>query len=476
MTAIAGRAVIIGGGFAGLLAARVLADRMNTVTIIERDPWPAEDGHRRGAPQARHPHGLLHRGALALETLFPGLHAELRRRGAGTFDFGLGARILFPAGWAPTVPTDVQHLACTRAALEDVLRGRVLDLVPVHIAQAAASGLLWHGGRVSGVRDTHGGEHHGELVVDASGRTSRLTRWLTQAGLPEPPSRHVHAGLSYVTRLFEDAPQTDWDMSAEMTYAPRIRNGGLVQKVGGGRALVTLIGADGVRPPHDPDGFSAYAQALRTPHLSETIAAGSPVGDAYQYGGLSNQWHLYHKAHSWPAGLIALGDSIAALNPIYGHGLTVAALEALALHNMPGEYSERAFAMKFQRIAADIVSLPWQFAALSDAGWTPGRQPLSVRMGNRALRSVVDRVPQQPGLYRRLVRVQNLLAHPATLAAGSAASAVRRPAPHDSARDAACTSTATPHPDSSHGADGKAQHEQGRGTDLVSQHTEGREP
>src|SRR5262245_1724845 len=125
MPAGAGRAVVIGGGFAGLLAACALAEHMNQVTIIERTPWALPNGHRRGVPQMCHPHGLLHRGALALEALFPGLQAELRDLGAASFDFGQGTRILFPAGWAPVGRIGVPHLACSRTELEALIRRRV---------------------------------------------------------------------------------------------------------------------------------------------------------------------------------------------------------------------------------------------------------------------------------------------------------------------------------------------------------------
>ncbi|MGX1853049.1 NAD(P)/FAD-dependent oxidoreductase [Streptomyces sp. NPDC055299] len=411
----AGRAVVIGGGFAGLLAARALADRMSTVTIIERDPWPAANGHRRGAPQTRHPHGLLHRGTTALETLFPGLRAELLDVGAASFDFGQGTRILFPAGWAPVGHTGVQHLACSRTALEDLLRRHVHNHPRVDVAEAVADGLLWRNGRVAGVRDAQGRSHCAELVVDASGRASRLTSWLTRAGIPTPPSRHVHAGLSYVTRSFESAPDIEWHMSAEMTYAPTIRRGGLVQRIERDRILVTLIGADGVRPPHDTKEFAVYASDLRTPHLADIIATATPTGETCQYGGLSNRWHLYHRVRSWPDGLIAVGDSVAALNPIYGHGLTVAALEAVALRDLLDAYPAPGFTRKFQRASATIIRLPWLFATLSDAGWRPDRQSLPVGLANRTLRHVLDRIPEEPDLYRRLVRVQNLLAHPVTL-------------------------------------------------------------
>ncbi|WP_406346761.1 NAD(P)/FAD-dependent oxidoreductase [Streptomyces sp. NBC_00648] len=415
MTVARGQAVVIGGGFAGLLAARALSDSMRTVTVLERAPWFEPRQRRHGAPQAHHPHGLLQRGAAALEALFPGFRAEIRARGGAEFDFGQATRILFPAGWAPAVPVGVQHLACSRTLMEDVLRTRVNALAQVELADGVAEGLLWRGNRVVGVRDRQGRSFVADLVVDASGRTSRLPQWLVQAGLPPPPARCVFAGLSYVTRTYEGSFDPGWHMSAEVTYAPSIRHGGLVQRVEDNRVLVTLIGADGVRPPHDEKGFTRYASMLCTPHLREAIGTCMPIGGPHRYGGLDNRWNGYHKMRHWPEGLIALGDAVAALNPIYGHGLTVSSLEALALRNMHDQRMATGFARHFQRTVADVIRVPWLLATLSDAAWRHGLQPPSTRLANWALRQVLSRVPEDPDLYQRVVLVQNLLAHPVTL-------------------------------------------------------------
>ena len=75
-------AVVLGGGIAGLLAARVLRDHFERVTLVERDDLETGDVPRRGVPQGRHAHGLLAGGAQVLERLFPGLREELVADGA----------------------------------------------------------------------------------------------------------------------------------------------------------------------------------------------------------------------------------------------------------------------------------------------------------------------------------------------------------------------------------------------------------
>jgi len=55
-------AIVMGASMAGLLAARVLSEHYQRVTVIERDELPPIGAHRRGVPHGRHLHGLHPRG------------------------------------------------------------------------------------------------------------------------------------------------------------------------------------------------------------------------------------------------------------------------------------------------------------------------------------------------------------------------------------------------------------------------------
>ncbi|WP_434439998.1 NAD(P)-binding protein [Lentzea sp. E54] len=91
------KAVVIGGGIAGLLAARVLTETCDDVVVLERDKLSGEPEYRAGVPQGRHVHGLLVRGGEIMEDLFPGLREELVRAGAHLSDAG-DVRLLNPLG------------------------------------------------------------------------------------------------------------------------------------------------------------------------------------------------------------------------------------------------------------------------------------------------------------------------------------------------------------------------------------------
>ena len=89
---IGDRALVVGGSMAGLLAARVLADSYDQVTVIDRDELTEAPAHRRGVPHGRHIHALGARGQLVLEELFPGLTAELVTDGVPAGDMLTDAR------------------------------------------------------------------------------------------------------------------------------------------------------------------------------------------------------------------------------------------------------------------------------------------------------------------------------------------------------------------------------------------------
>ena len=112
------RAIVIGGSLAGMLAARVLLDHYDEVTIIESDRYPGRAGSRSGIPQAKHVHVLMLRGQEILEQLFPGIRASLVAADAQLIDMAGDARWLTPAGWGVRFPSPLIMLACTRDLLD----------------------------------------------------------------------------------------------------------------------------------------------------------------------------------------------------------------------------------------------------------------------------------------------------------------------------------------------------------------------
>ncbi|MGV0743870.1 FAD-dependent oxidoreductase [Mycolicibacterium sp. XJ870] len=423
-------AIVVGGGVAGLLAARVLADHFDYVTVLERDRL-IEGEFRSGTPQARHPHLLLARSRTITENLFPGIGAELSQLGAISFDFGQRARLYFSGGPAPATATAINIQSISRPALEDAIRARVRALPEVEYRTGVVvTGLVTDpsGREVIGVATREQGarssaqitEIHGDLVVEASGRNSHLPDWLEAQGLPRPAMIAVDAQLAYATRIY-DIPagvDFDWDLLVEFTEAPAISRGCFALRVEGQRLICTLQGAAGDHPPNDEHGFLDFADTLRS-EVPDLLGKLSPASPIYRYGATANRRYEYHRLRGWPTGLIAIGDAVCSFNPVYGQGITVAACEAELLDHIlahRGRTAPHRALRSFQSRQMDIIKWPWIWSTAGDRAWlTNGRRFSTNGIIQTLLNTYTSSVPTDPDQYVGFLKLAHMLAGPASL-------------------------------------------------------------
>ncbi len=431
------RAIVIGGGVAGLLAARVLADHFEQVTIVDRDHLPIDARFRDGVPQSRHLHALLKRGLNVLEELFPGLESELLAAGAVRLT-GADFLRMSAAGWARRFEGP-PLIAATRELIEWSVRTRTLQHPRVRLMQehdVVGLVLTPDGSAARGVeiRERDGHRHHvaaatlhGELIIDASGRNSRAPEWLESGGYSKPQETAINSFLGYASGVFAPAPgfQADWKVLMLADKPPSMPRAGALFPIEGNRWMVTLAGYRRDYPPTDMAGFLEFARSLRSDILYQTIKDAEPLSRISGFRSTLNRRRHFESLTRWPERFVVVGDAACAFNPVYGQGMSVAATTAVALTRCLEEHIARrgladltGFARPMQRTVAKASEGAWVIATGADARYptTEGRQP---RFADRIMHAYLDRVievsMQDATVNAAFLRVVHLLDAPPTL-------------------------------------------------------------
>jgi 2-polyprenyl-6-methoxyphenol hydroxylase-like FAD-dependent oxidoreductase len=318
---------------AGLLAARVLSETFDHVTVLDRDTLRASAEPRRGVPQGPFPHALLPRGRRILDDLFPDLVDGLLRDGAIE---GPVERFRFLlAGIRFARFSEGGSLLCSRPLLETHVRAAVRTLPTVTIVdRCTVLGLLAEHGRVTGVRTDPGPAVAADLVVDASGRTSRADVWLRELGFAVPPQDSVRVEVAYTCGRFRLRDEgLDGDEVVLVSGVPGNSRSGAVFPVEGGDHLVSLGGTFGDHAPTELDGFHRFAATLPFPDIADALAGAEPREPLRTMRFAENRRRRPDMVDG-PPGLLLLGDALCSVNPVYGQGMTMAALQAEELRRV----------------------------------------------------------------------------------------------------------------------------------------------
>jgi 2-polyprenyl-6-methoxyphenol hydroxylase-like FAD-dependent oxidoreductase len=362
------RAVVVGAGIAGLLSARALADYVDEVVVLERERLPDAAEPRGHVPQGKHLHLFLAAGLDQLVDWFPGIDDELEGRGAVRID-GSRAWLFQAGGYRARGDWGTSVISMTRPLLEAVVRRRVGDLANVTIEDGVlVDRLMVSGSTATGV-ELPDGERRADLVVDASGRSSRLVQQLHSSDVLAPPVSRVSIDCAYASR-FLSRSEGDFEGSfiACTPSPPTSFRGGAVLPVEGGRWMVTLSGVHGDVPPTDEQGFRDFAGSLLSPTVGQLLDRCEPTSPIVAYRFPSSQRRHFERAPRLVQRFVVVGDAACSFNPVYGQGMACAALQAAAL----GE-SLRSVGLGspdlpglFHRRAAKIIDAPWAIAVGAD--------------------------------------------------------------------------------------------------------------
>lgn len=329
---------------------------------------------------------------------------------------------------------------CSRNLLEWLLRQRLATCDRLQFLEASqVQELLTDGSNsiVTGVRlrcqdevaeatQPKFRELAADLVVDASGRNPSTPKWLVALGYQPPQTTVINSFLGYASRWYQrpEGFQADWQGLTVMSKPPDNGRGGVLYPVEGNRWVITLAGIDRDYPPNDEAGFLDFARSLRSPIIYEAIKDAQPLSPVYSYRRTENRLCHYKKLSRLPEGLIVVGDAACAFNPVYGQGMTVAALGALTLDKCLQQQFRRAkgdltgLTRRFQKRLAQVNATPWLMATGEDFRWssTEGRQPDGMtRLMHRYIDQVLLLSVEHPEVYQTFGEVAHMVKSPGAL-------------------------------------------------------------
>lgn len=422
------RAVVIGGSIAGLVAAGALARHFERVTLIERDDYPETPAPRKGTPQARHVHVLLKQGEAAMERIFPGLFAELVALGGQRVDTAGDARWFYFGGWKARFKSGIEMVSQSRALLEWSLHRRVAALGNTELVAGDVHGLeAPTPDRVRGVhlrrRDARGEDSEAlaaDLVVDASGRGSRMPHWLEGLGCGAPPESEVKVDVGYASRFYtrSDAPR-DWTALLCHPRHPDTRCGVLLP-IEDGLWMLTLVGWFGDHPPAGEAAFLAWTKSLAVTDLYEAVKDAEPVSDVALHRFPSNRRRHFERLPTLPDGLAVLGDAACSFNPVYAQGMATGALGAATLDALLEEENGSAragFSRRFQTRLARVTDSPWLLATGEDfrSPKAEGPRPAFMPLLGWYTARVHELTWRDPFAAKRFLEVMHLVRPPSAL-------------------------------------------------------------
>ena len=431
MVKIGEHAVVLGASMSGLLAARVLSDFYRSVTVVDRDVLPTDTAQRRGVPQGRHAHALWARGSQILEHLFPGFLAELVANGCPVYDDGdlskfyvsFGGHQFVRSGKRDVRPGDEFYYP-SRPLLEGQVRRRVRAMTNVTFLDGYDVVELTSTpdrSRVNGVTITsHEGDEKraltADLVVDATGRGSRTPAFLEQLGYDRPVEDELVVRLAYASQSVRIPPGMLKELLVLVGPVPGRPTGMALFTYESATWMLTVFGLVGREPPADFAGMLAFMEGFAPAHVLSALRHAEPLGEPARYRTPSNRWRRYDKARRFPAGLLAFGDAICSYNPIYGQGMTVAALQAMALDRcLRGGAND--LGQRYFRAAAKPIGLAWQLAIGGDLSLpeVEGIRPLTIRLINRYVDRLQAAAEHDVVAADRFLRVAGFLDPPASL-------------------------------------------------------------
>lgn len=377
------RTIIIGGGIGGLLTAKVLSDYYDEVLIVDRDDFPEEPENRSGVPQGFQPHRLTPRGKMIIEKLFPGLNDDLLAQGATSTE-NKSYRFINPYGILSASNSE-KDVMCSRALLEWGLRQRIREISHVRfLPKQSVIGLQTNQEQtiVTGICVKERGHSNlekvitADMVVDSSGRQSKLAKWLQDLGKVIPKPDILKVSLGYSTRHYKIPSDLaeKWALIHVEGESVRSENTGIFAMIENNIAEMLLWNAGGNYPTTDAEEYEQAVANLKDPIVTAILEKLEPVTTPRGYRIKELFRNRFEQMPHWPSGLLVLGDALCNFDPIYGQGMTMAAVEVEALESCLRDQRanpQPGFELSVLQKLQEVIEPTWWLNAVADLKW-PG--------------------------------------------------------------------------------------------------------
>jgi 2-polyprenyl-6-methoxyphenol hydroxylase-like FAD-dependent oxidoreductase len=422
-------AVILGASMGGLLAARVLSDFYDRITVVERDELTDQAVPRRGVPQSRQPHVLMSRCGEIVEELFPGLLDELVADGAHCWNDGdlsrfhvfFGGHLVTRTGSIPNPASLITHHA-SRPFIECHVRRRLRripnvsmldrhDIVDLTASEGRVTGVLLHRHA-----DRAAVTLEADVTVDATGRGSRTPAVLQRLGYGRPEEQELTVRVTYSSVPVRIPSGVLREHMFARLFEPGRPHGFVMFQAEGERWIIGAGTLGSVGPPTTQAEIVDFGADWAPPHALAAARAAEPLGEVCTHRFPANRWRRYDRMERTPDGLMVLGDAVSSFNPIYGQGMTIASMEALVLRDCL-RHGEADLPQRFHRASAKKIRVAWQTAVGSDLALPEilGPRPMMMRLTNAYVGRVLAAAESDPFVAQEFLRVTGMLTTPARL-------------------------------------------------------------
>ncbi|CDN36164.1 FAD-dependent oxidoreductase [Bacillus thuringiensis] len=419
------KAIVIGGSMAGKFAAKALSTSFKEVIIIEAgERWDGKSSRKR-VPQSNHPHVLLKGGENAIEELFPNITNELIEAGSIINNFTRDLKWHQFGLWKQPFIGEVHMIQQSRPLLEWHIQKRIHQISNITIKyETLVKGLLVDAklNKVCGVKvkylETNTQEEvHADLVVDASGFGSKSIEWLREYAIKVQEEK-VRIDLFYATKMFKLKENEELDC-CNMLMSPSFPDnpyGVLIQTIEDNRYFVTFSGYANEKAPQTDDEFYDFAENLSISNVTDFLNKAEGITDIKTYKIPYQVRRRFDLVNNVPEGLLVVGDAQCRFDPVFGQGVSVAAMEAhqLQLLLQDRKQLDKTFTQQFYKKAATIIETPWDMTTTEISRHPQLKRELTTKQKFQLwyTKQIYRLSASNSNVYIRLVRVMNLIRSP----------------------------------------------------------------